>query len=53
MIDFVPDGYFPNGQSRPWKKVKVLERKGKFVKVRFFDNKQVLHVPVYSLRGNL
>ncbi len=46
----VPDGFFPDGQSRPWRKVVVLSRSGRMVRVRYDDGTEgsVTASAVYS-----
>ena len=36
---FVPNGYFSNGTSRPWREVKILEYRGKYVFFEYLDDK--------------
>ena len=46
----VPDGYFPNGDSRPWRKALVLEAKGKFISFCYLDNSEQGTAPLYSIK---
>lgn len=47
---YIPDGYTPNGKTRPWRQVLVMSVKGKFASVFCCDTGERLTVPCAAIR---
>lgn len=51
MIKYVPDGYYQDGKSRPWKEVEVLEIIENMATIKYVDSGNIMPCPVNALKG--
>lgn len=49
VFGIVPDGYWPDGRPRPWRRVEVIERNGRMATIRYRDDQTVTTVPAASI----
>lgn len=50
VYGYVADGWFPNREPRPMRKVKVINRlNGNWVRIEFMDSGEVTSCPAYSV----
>jgi len=47
---YAPDGYFPNGDSRPWRLVTVVRLSGPYVEFTYDDDGERGFGPIVSLK---
>lgn len=52
MIKYVPDGYYQDGKSRPWKEVEILEITGNMATIKYLDSGNIMPCPVAALKEN-
>ena len=47
---YMPDGYFPNGKSRPWIHIVILTVSGKFALIMRVDTKEKMTIPCSAIK---
>ena len=45
-----PDGFFPDGRSRPWREIRIMSIEDGMARFRYVDTGTVGHCPVSGLQ---
>lgn len=49
IIGLVPDGFYSNGDSKPLRKVQVLNRNGDFAEILYLDTKEKITITIKTI----